>query len=237
MPLPDRGWRAMAMLSLKVATEIWSPEHSSARMHRLLGPASVCAPFLRSCCSDLTVNGLWEKRSGLCQAECPNPFGWLVGRVTASKVGHHDRRRDSNSFEQCTQCVTRKLQKTDDIPTCTVCRMPMSWPTPSQPDFFTKTPTYAPFQVPCLLSQTSRPSSGVPLFRAPSATRINLAKVYIEVIGAPNLLAALRLPARLRLTRHCPSGGGVWWRRLACPLCESLSWLFQEVICILQCCY
>ena len=27
-----------------------------------------------------------------------------------------------------------------------------------------------------------------------------------------------------------------WWRRLACPLCESLSWLFQEVICILQCC-
>ena len=29
----------MAMLSLKVATEIWSPEHSSARMHRLLGPA------------------------------------------------------------------------------------------------------------------------------------------------------------------------------------------------------
>ena len=37
MPLPVRGgvpWRC----SKKVAKEIWSPEHSSARMHRLLGP-------------------------------------------------------------------------------------------------------------------------------------------------------------------------------------------------------
>ena len=72
---------------------------------------SVCAPFLGSCCSDLTANGLWEKRSGPCQAECPNPFGWLVGGITAGRVEHHARRRDSNSFEQCTQSATRKLAK------------------------------------------------------------------------------------------------------------------------------
>ena len=43
-------------------------------------------------------------------------------------------------------------------------------------------------------SMSLRPSSGVPLFRTPSATRINLAKVYIEVIGAPNPLPHCAFP-------------------------------------------
>ena len=100
--------------------------------------------------------------------------------------------------------------------------------------FFTKTPTYLPFLIPCLLSLTSRPSSSVP-------PRINIAKVNIEGIGAPSPLPhcaflsgyvwhAIARPG-WRATALEP-----WWRQLACPLCECLNWLYQEVICILHCC-
>ena len=108
----------MAMLSLKVATEIWSPEHSSARMHRLLGPAV----FVRRSLDPAVLISL-SMVGGRNALACVKQS---AGRVIASRVGHHARRRVSNSFEQCTQCVTRKLQKADDILTCTVCRMPMS---------------------------------------------------------------------------------------------------------------
>ena len=111
MPLPDRGWRAMAMLSLKVATEIWSPEHSSARMHRLLGPAVFVRRSLVPAVL-ISLSMVCGRNALACvRQSAQNPFGWLVGRVTASRVGHYARRRVSNSFEQRTQCVTRELAK------------------------------------------------------------------------------------------------------------------------------
>ena len=80
------------------------------------------------------------------------------------------------------------------------------------------------------------------LFSAPSASRINIAKVNIEGIDAPSPLPhcafppayfwhAIALPGWRAMAMMEP-----WWRRLACPLCECLSWLFQKVIYILHCC-
>ena len=110
----------MAILSLKVATKIWSPEHSSARMHRLLCPTV----FVRRSLDPAVLISLPTVCGRNALARVSPLVGWLVALPQVEL--NTARRRDSNSLEQCTQCVTRKLQKTDDILTCTVCRMPVS---------------------------------------------------------------------------------------------------------------
>ena len=135
MPLPIRN--------SKESQKMWSPKHSFARMHRLLGPTAFVrrSLFLAVLISLLTI----------------------CGRNALARVKQSARAPVVNWF------VALPQVKVDDILACTVCRMPES-PTLSKPKFL----------IPCLLSRTSRPFSGVSLFNAPSATRIHIAKVNIE---------------------------------------------------------
>ena len=67
----------MAMLSLKVATEIWSPEHSSARMHRLLGPAVFVRRSLDPAVL-ISLNWFVGETLWLVSGRVPKPL-WLAG--------------------------------------------------------------------------------------------------------------------------------------------------------------
>ena len=225
----------MAMLSLKVATEIWSPEHSSARMHRLLGPAVFVRRSLNPAVL-ISLSMVCGRNALACvRQSAQTPLvGWLVALLQVElDTTLPDVTRIPLNNAHYVSLANCKRQMTSSLPQCAGCRC-----LDRRPVSRTSLPNTDLRSVPGSMSAFSDFTAIFGRASLQNAFRYTHQPCQSKHRGdrRAHSLAALRLPARLRLTRHCPS-------RVACHGSEAmmehahyLSWLFQEVICILQCC-